>query len=107
MKKVLCSFAILFFMIALQDVFAQTETFAKRTVASGFNSAWEIVYGPNDSLWVTENKAYSISRVNIINGNKTQLVNLRATDASINFTSGSGIQPQGGLMGLAIHPNLN
>lgn len=93
-------------MIALQDVFAQTETFAKRTVASGFNSAWEIVYGPNDSLWVTENKAYSISRVNIINGNKTQLVNLRATDASINFTSGSGIQPQGGLMGLAIHPNL-
>lgn len=93
-------------MINVQQVFAQTETFAKRTVASGFNSAWEVVYGPNDSLWVTENKAYIISRVNIANGNKTQLVNLRATDPTINFTSGSGIQPQGGLMGLAIHPNL-
>lgn len=106
MKKVLCSLTILVLMINVQQVFAQTETFAKRTVASGFNSAWEVVYGPNDSLWVTENKAYIISRVNITNGNKTQLVDLRATDASINFTSGSGIQPQGGLMGLAIHPNL-
>ncbi|MBX2935350.1 MAG: PQQ-dependent sugar dehydrogenase [Ferruginibacter sp.] len=106
MKKVLCSLTILVLMINVQQVFAQTETFAKRTVASGFNSAWEVVYGPNDSLWVTENKAYIISRVNITNGNKTQLVDLRATDASINFTSGSGTQPQGGLMGLAIHPNL-
>lgn len=106
MKKILCSLFIFVFMIVLQNVFAQTETFVKRTVASGFNSAWEIVYGPNDSLWVTENKAYSISRVNITNGNKTQLVDLRVTDASINFTSGSGTQPQGGLMGLAIHPNL-
>lgn len=106
MKKVLCSLTILVLMINVQQVFAQTETFAKRTVASGFNSAWEVVYGPNDSLWVTENKAYIISRVNIANGNKTQLVNLRATDPTINFTSGSGIQPQGGLMGLAIHPNL-
>src|SRR5690606_41552068 len=78
MKKVLCSLTILVLMINVQQVFAQTETFAKRTVASGFNSAWEVVYGPNDSLWVTENKAYIISRVNIANGNKTQLVNLRA-----------------------------
>lgn len=106
MKKVLYSLSIFVFIIILQDAYAQTETFAKRTVASGFNSAWEIVYGPNDSLWVTENKAYTISRVNIANGNKTQLVDLRATDASINFTSGSGTQPQGGLMGLAIHPDL-
>lgn len=106
MKKVLCSLAIFVFLIDMQDVSAQTETFAKRTVAGGFNSAWEIVYGPNDSLWVTENRAYLISRVSITNGNKTQLVDLRATDPTINFTSGSGTQPQGGLMGLAIHPNL-
>lgn len=85
---------------------AQTEPFTKRTVASGFNSAWEVLYGPNDSLWVTENRAYTISRVNIANGNKTQLIDLRATDATINFTSATGTQPQGGLMGLAIHPNL-
>ncbi|MDP4263258.1 MAG: PQQ-dependent sugar dehydrogenase [Bacteroidota bacterium] len=85
---------------------AQSETFSKRTVISGLNAAWEVVYGPNDSLWVTENKAYLISRINIANGVKTTLVDLRATDPSINFTSASGTQPQGGLMGLALHPNL-
>lgn len=102
-STIIFSFCLL---IIAQNSNAQPQYFAKRTVASGFNSAWEVVYGPNDSLWVTENKAYSISRVNIANGIKTQLVDLRATDPSINFTSGSGIQPQGGLMGLAIHPNL-
>jgi len=84
---------------------AQSETFNKRTVISGLNKAWEVVYGPNDSLWITENSAYLISRVNIANGAKTVLLDLRATDASINFTT-AGQQPQGGLMGLAIHPNL-
>jgi len=82
------------------------QSFSKRIVANGFNSAWEVVCGPNDSLWVTENKAYTISRVDITTGAKTVLVDLRATDPSINFTSSSGTQPQGGLMGLAIHPNL-
>lgn len=86
--------------------YSQSEPFTKRTVASGFSSAWEVVYGPNDSLWVTENSSYIISRVNIANGNKTQLINLRSADGTINFTSGSGTQPQGGLMGLALHPNL-
>ncbi len=82
------------------------SSFSKRIVASGFNSAWEVLYGPNDSLWVTENRAYTISRVSVTTGIKTQLIDLRAADASINFTAGSGTQPQGGLMGLALHPNL-
>ncbi|MBI5372383.1 MAG: PQQ-dependent sugar dehydrogenase [Sphingobacteriales bacterium] len=85
---------------------AQTEPFTKRTVISGLNSAWEVLYGPNDSLWVTENKSYLISRINIATGAKTVLLDLRATDGTINFTAASPNQPQGGLMGLAIHPNL-
>ncbi len=85
---------------------AQTEPFTKRTVISGLNSAWEVLFGPNDSLWVTENKSYLISRINIANGAKTVLLDLRATDGTINFTAASPNQPQGGLMGLAIHPNL-
>ncbi len=97
-----CAF---FLTLFFQETAAQTS-FTKRTVASGFNSAWEVLYGPNDSLWVTENKAYTISRVSIATGQKTVLIDLRATDPSINFTSSSGTQPQGGLMGLAIHPDL-
>lgn len=85
---------------------AQGEPFTKRTVVSGLNSAWEVLYGPNDSLWVTENRSYLISRINIANGTKTVLADLRAIDGSINFLASSPNQPQGGLMGLAIHPNL-
>lgn len=87
-------------------LFSQGEPFTKRTVVSGLNSAWEVLYGPNDSLWVTENRAYIISRISIANGAKTNLVDLRATDGTINFTAAAPNQPQGGLMGLAIHPNL-
>jgi len=102
MKKL--SYLLLLFVTV--NATAQSETFNKRTVISGLNKAWEVVYGPNDSLFITENVAYLISRVNIANGAKTVLLDLRATDGSINFTSGSGTQPQGGLMGLALHPNL-
>ena len=93
-------------VICIKEGRAQSEPFAKRTVISGLNSAWEVVYGPNDSLWITENSAYLISRVSIATGAKTQLLDLRATDATINFTSATPNPPQGGLMGLAIHPNL-
>src|SRR6185436_14007783 len=96
---------ILLLFIAINAA-GQSETFTKRTVISGLNDAWEVVYGPNDSLWITENNAYLISRVNVANGAKTVLEDLRASDLSINFVSGSGTQPQGGLMGLALHPNL-
>ena len=102
-SKTICAF---YFFVSVLHPDAIAQTFSKRVVATGFNSAWEVVCGPNDSLWVTENKAYTISRVDIATGTKTQLIDLRATDPSINFTSSSGTQPQGGLMGLAIHPNL-
>lgn len=84
-------------------VAAQGEPFTRRVVvASGLNRAWEIVYGPGDSLFVTENVSYLVSRINIANGAKTVLLNL---SSQTNFL-GSGPQPQGGLMGLALHPNL-
>lgn len=82
----------------------QNEPFVKRTVISGLNSPWEITYGPNDSIWVTENFSYLIKRINISNGASTTLLNL---SSSKNFALNDGGRwPQGGLMGLAIHPNL-
>ncbi len=98
LSMVLCGYSV--------SLVAQGEPFTKRTVVSGLNSAWEVLYGPNDSLWVTENSAYLISRIDIATGAKTVLVNLRATDGTINFLSSVANPPQGGLMGLAIHPNL-
>jgi PQQ-dependent dehydrogenase (s-GDH family) len=91
------------FMAQLQG-FAQGETFAKRKVISSLNSPWEITYGPNDSLWVTENFNYLVSRINISNGTKTTLLDLSSKK---NFAVNDGGRwPQGGLMGMALHPNL-
>jgi aldose sugar dehydrogenase len=103
MKK---TFIVIILFISIKEIKAQSEPFTKRTVVSGLNSAWEVLYGPNDSLWVTENSAYLISRISIATGVKTLLVDLRATDVTINFPQGVANPPQGGLMGLAIHPNL-
>jgi PQQ-dependent dehydrogenase (s-GDH family) len=103
MKKII---ACMIVYLLIHEVIAQTEPFTKRTVVSGLNSAWELLYGPNDSLWITENKSYLISRIDIATGVKTQLADLRATDGSINFPANVVNPPQGGLMGLIIHPNL-
>lgn len=64
------------------------------------NSAWEITYGPDDSLWVTENKAYKVSKIDPATGNKTLLLDLST------IPTGFTTFPQGGLMGMALHPTL-
>ena len=86
------------------NAFAQNENFYMRVVNTGYqlNSAWEITYGPDDSLWVTENKNYIVSRINIVNGGRTQLINLSSKK---NFTAPPK-WPQGGLMGMALHPSM-
>ena len=83
---------------------AQDEPFAKRTVKAGLNSPWEITYGPNDSIWVTENVSYLVKRIHVGNGGATTLLDLSTQK---NFSPNDGGRwPQGGLMGMAIHPNL-
>ena len=86
------------------SLLAQNEPFSRRTVVSGLNSPWEIVYGPNDSIWVTESVTYLVKRVHIANGTSTTLLNL---SSARNFAPNDGGRwPQGGLMGMALHPNL-
>src|SRR5437868_13733504 len=102
MKKMKAvSYLLLSFFIYGEGL-TQGEPFAKRTVITGLNSPWEITYGPNDSLWVTENFSYLVKRVNIANGSSTTLLNLSSLR---NFAPNDGGRwPQGGLMGLAIYP---
>jgi hypothetical protein len=99
MKKTI----LLLLVIITLKASAQTEPFSKRTVITlAANSApWEIVYGPNDSLWVTEAKGYLVQRISQT-GVKTTLLNL--TGSKTDWASGTG--PQGGLMGMALHPAL-
>jgi glucose/arabinose dehydrogenase len=87
---------------------AQSEPFTKRTVVTsgmGLNNPWECVYGPGDSLFVTEAHGYKVRRIST---NTTPGVSTTLLDSSIiktnNWNSTTG--PQGGMMGLALHPDL-
>src|SRR5688572_22664487 len=92
------------FLLFIHNAFSQGEPFSRRTVASGLNSLWEIIYGPNDSIWVTESVTYLVKRIKVSNGSSTTLLNL---SGSRNFSQGDGGRwPQGGLMGMALHPAL-
>ena len=75
----------------LQDVVLKT-----RVVVSTLSNPWEIVYGPDNFIWVTE-KAGKISRVNPENG---QVINL-LTIADVR------VNGEGGLLGMVLHPDFN
>lgn len=80
------------------------EIFIKRVVAAGLSDPWEITYGADSNLWITEAKGYRVSKINPSNGSKKVLLDLNHAK---NFTRQPGSSwPQGGLMGLALHPGL-
>ena len=100
LQRFLCGCALLIASAAP----AQNEPFTRRTVIAGLNSPWEITYGPNDSIWVTENFSYLVEKGQRQQRRKPSLLNLSAQK---NFALNDGGRwPQGGLMGLALHPNL-
>jgi glucose/arabinose dehydrogenase len=98
----------------------------KQSILSGSNGLsypWEITYGPDDKLWVTESRGYKVYRMDPTTGTKTTVLDLNSasTDLSawgadslraVNLTSTSNWNntvnnwPQGGLAGLAIHPQF-
>ena len=104
MEKKLILFLSLF-LILFHNGFCQNEPFSVRTVNTTYqlNSAWELTYGPDDSLWVTENSSYLVDRINPQTGGKTQLINL---SSKRDFNTSLSSWPQGGLMGLALHPSM-
>ena len=84
-------------------VFSQNETFQMRSVVCGLSQPWEITYGPDNHLWVTEAKSYQVNRIDPTDGTIHLLADLSGRK---NFSSNANPFPQGGLMGLALHPEL-
>lgn len=74
-----------------------TKQFDKRVVISGLAGPWEITWGPDNMLWVTERTGKRISRVNPITGKQTVAI----TIAEVSAPGG-----QDGLLGMALHPKL-
>ncbi|MGI4022534.1 MAG: PQQ-dependent sugar dehydrogenase [Janthinobacterium lividum] len=117
MKKysiLIASFTALFWVnVQAQQISgAMGEKFKLRVIASKLSDPWEITYGPDKSLWITEAKGYRVSKIDPETGKRTILLDLNSErqfpryDKMSKEASGGKPWPQGGLMGLALHPQL-
>ncbi|HEX9510714.1 MAG TPA: PQQ-dependent sugar dehydrogenase [Puia sp.] len=80
------------------------DTLYPATGSTGMNTPWEVVYGPDDSLWVTAAHDYKIWKIHPGNKGIRELLDLNSLGLK-DFTNPAS-WPQGGLMGLAIHPDF-
>lgn len=67
-----------------------------RTVISGLRVPWEILWGPDNKIWMTE-RVGLVSTVDPETGAKQQLLDLRTVVSE---------QLEGGLLGMVLHPNF-
>ncbi len=115
MKKLI----LLFFVLLLKSSLLQAQVvdstsllFNIDTVAKNLGYPWEITYGPDDSLWITEARGYRVVR---ISANRTQaqknlppqqVLKIPLGGSMVSFSRSVGTWPQGGMQGLAIHPEF-
>jgi PQQ-dependent dehydrogenase (s-GDH family) len=87
------------------------EIFSMRVVAGNLSDPWKVIYGPDGKLWVSEAKGYRVDQIDAATGNKTVLLDINDQRDFPRYDkmgrqSGGKPWPQGGLMGLALHPQL-
>lgn len=73
------------------------ERFSMRVVASGLGNPWEVTWGPDGMLWVTERTAFRVTRVDPSDGRRDVALTLDGVYQSV---------VQDGLLGMALHPDL-
>lgn len=66
------------------------------TLVSGLDIPWEIIWGPDDHIWMTERRG-RVSRVNPLNGNTTLI---------LNHQSQVWQSSESGMLGMALHPDF-
>ena len=74
-----------------------TEQFDKLVIVSGLANPWELAWGPDDMLWVTERSGRQITRVHPATGERRVAV-------TVDEASAPG--GQDGVLGMALHPEL-
>ncbi len=110
----------------ISKVSRMNEIFS-RTYLSGagvLNYPWEVTYGPDDSLWITEARGYKVSKMSTIDGGKRTVLDLSfgstwlstsgfagadtldAQQSVASWNANANGWPQGGFAGLALHPNF-
>lgn len=90
----------------------KSEKFEKEILARGLKDPWSIAYGPDQHLWVTESKSYRLLRIDPTSGAVDTVADLSRERHFLRYDNlPDSLQegkpwPQGGLMGLALHPEL-
>jgi PQQ-dependent dehydrogenase (s-GDH family) len=73
------------------------ERFRMRVVATGLASPWEIAWGPDGQLWLTEREGRRVVRVSPSDGSRSTALTIPEVHQSVG---------QDGLLGMALHPDL-
>jgi PQQ-dependent dehydrogenase (s-GDH family) len=74
-----------------------TERFTMRVLVSALENPWEVTWGPDGFLWVTERTGFRVTRVNPADGTTQTVLTLTDVHQSVD---------QDGLLGMAFHPDL-
>lgn len=73
------------------------EHFSTRVLVSGLEGPWEVAWGPDCQLWVTERTGRRVVRINPADGTRSVAVTIPEVNQSVT---------QDGLLGLAFHADL-
>ncbi len=116
MKKIVLAYL---FAGSFYCSFGQGEAFSAKRVVNQSASLpadrfrlqhpYEIIYGPDDSLWITE-KPGRVLKVDPISGRAVVLLDHRANvmfTRTLNVSGQTTGVAQDGMLGMALHPNLN
>jgi len=122
MKKLYAAIVFLIFIAPIKTHAQATgvgsrmnEVFMRTDLAAGptrLYDPWEITYGPDGFLWITEAKPYKVYRMDPNTGVKTAVLDLSNTGSFLpalfrrTFPINNDPWPQGGMAGLAIHPDF-
>jgi PQQ-dependent dehydrogenase (s-GDH family) len=80
-----------------ESALSPDKRFTKRVIVSGLSNPWELAWGPDNHLWVTERTGKRITRIDPATG-------ARATAITLKDAAAPG--GQDGVLGMALHPQL-
>jgi PQQ-dependent dehydrogenase (s-GDH family) len=81
-----------------QTMGSTQQAFSSRVVATGLAGPWEVIWGPDSYLWVTERTAGRVVRINPADGAVTLAVRIVEVYPGTSWHEG--------LLGMALHPDL-